>query len=130
MNLKNINAFIKILLTFLFFNLFFVSSSNAKRLAPKEVNPVISNGIKYIVPHFKIINGKVKHGYIEAWDINLNKKIWEIQIYKINYDNNLEKDVQDVFIISLKIQKNKLIILNEINDKYELNIETKKINKL
>lgn len=48
MNLKNINALIKIVLIFLFFNFFFVSSSNAKRLAPKEVNPMIANGIENI----------------------------------------------------------------------------------
>ena len=42
----------------------------AKR-APAKVEPVIYQGVRYVAP-----NDVGRRGYIEAWDVRNNKKLW------------------------------------------------------
>jgi len=100
----------------------FSNLSEAKRLPPKNVEPVIYNGIIYTAPHNKM-------GYIEAWNLDTGEKLWELKVYDVDYDSSLESDVQDVFITSLSISGDKLIAINEKNDKYEIGLKTKEVNK-
>jgi len=93
------------------------------------VEPVTHNGIKYIAPHFKITDKQVQRGFIEAWDIKTNNKLWDLQVYETKYTPELEQDVQDIFITVMKIDHGKLIVTNERNDVYAINIETRKIEK-
>lgn len=104
--------------------------AEAKRSAPQEVKPVIHNGIKYVAPHFKFINNQREIGYVEAWDLKTDKKLWELQIYKVIYNPALEKDVQDIFITSLSVKDGKLIVTNERNEEFEVNLETKAVKKI
>ena len=103
----------------------------AKRLAPSEVKPIIHEGIKYIVIHFPDLISEVKQngGYIEARDAKTDKKLWGLMVYKIEYNRKLESDVQDVFITSLRVDKkaNRLIIENELNYTYHVDLKTKKV---
>lgn len=103
----------------------------AKRAEPRAVESVTYRGVKYIAPHFKMTNKQVQRGgFIEAWDIKTNKMLWDIKIYEAKYDPKLEQDVQDVFITSLKIEHGKLLITNERNEIYALNLETKKVERI
>ncbi len=43
----------------------------AKRIAPVHVAPVIYEGIRYVAP-----NDDGRRGYIEAWNVGTNKKLW------------------------------------------------------
>jgi hypothetical protein len=97
------------------------SSALAKRGAPVEVKSVTHEGIQYTVP--------LKLGVIEAKDIKSDKALWKKRIYKISYIKNLEKDVQDVFIKSLKISNDKkmLIIINEDGNTYHLDLKTNEV---
>ena len=104
---------------------------NAKRAEPRAVEPFTYRGIKYIAPHFKMKNKQVQRGgFIEAWDIKTNKMLWDLKIYETKYDPKLEQDVQDVYITSLKIEHDKLLITNEWNEIYGLNLETKKVERI
>lgn len=106
-------------------------NAEAKRVPPKDVEPVIYKDIKYIAPYFKIINKEVRRcGYVEAWDLKTNKKLWDIQVYKIDYDPILEQDVQDIFITSLTIKNERLVVVNERNEIYEIDLKTKTISKI
>ncbi len=108
----------------------FCSFAEADRAAPKEVEPVIYDGIKYIAPHWGVFEGKEQNGgYIEAYDIKTGKKLWELKVYEIKYESFLEPDVQDVFITSLKIEDGKLIVVNEKGDEYEVDLEKKRVEK-
>lgn len=93
-----------------------------KRMAPKPVKSLIYNGIRYSVNHEKI-------GYVEAWDIKAKKKIWELKIYDIKYDPHLERDVQWVFITSLELNGNCLIVTNEKGNKYKVDIKNRVVIK-
>ena len=96
--------------------------AEAKRGAPAEVLPVTVGNIKYSAPHR---NGTHKQmGFIEARDLKSGKLIWSRQIYAVKYDPDLEGDVQDVFIKSITVEGNHLIITNERNSKYQLDLNS------
>ena len=96
--------------------------AEAKRGAPTEVLPVTVGNIKYSAPHR---NGTHKQmGFIEARDLKSGKLIWSRQIYAVKYDPDLEGDVQDVFIKSITVEGNHLIITNERNSKYQLDLNS------
>lgn len=107
----------------------------AKRAAPKEVEPVVDHGVKYLAPH--VAPGYIKaHGYptcpvgcIEAWSEKSGKLLWHVQVYEINYDEKLEKDVQDDFINALQIKDGNLYVQTEHGDKFVVNIKTHKVKK-
>ena len=96
--------------------------AEAKRGAPAEVLPVTVGNIKYSAPHR---NGTQKQmGFIEARVPKSGGLIWSRQIYAVKYDPDLEGDVQDVFIKSITVEGNNLIITNERNSKYQLDLNS------
>ena len=96
--------------------------AEAKRGVPAEVLPVTVGNIEYSAPHR---NGSHKQmGFIEARDLKSGGLIWSRQIYAVKYDLELEGDVQDIFIKSIAVQGNNLIITNERNSEYQLNLKT------
>jgi hypothetical protein len=99
-------------------------NAEADRTPPKTVEPVIFNDVQYVA------TSSVKMGYVEARDMKSVKKLWELQIYTVEYERGLEPDVQDVFITSLAINGNVLIVTNEHNEIYEVDLQTKKIAKV
>ena len=97
------------------------SSAFAKRAAPKVVPPVIAGGIKYTAPP------RYGGGYVEARDVGSGKLLWELRVYEIEVDQNLERDVQDIFITSLKVADGKLQVVNEKGDKFVVDLSKRKV---
>src|SRR5216117_4364315 len=85
----------------------------AKRAAPAKVEPVIHEGIRYIAP-----NDDGRRGYIEAWDIKTNTKLWQLTVFTNRVDPKLEEDVQWVFIKSLGQQDGMIIVTSERGTTY------------
>lgn len=98
----------------LFFILIFASSAFAKRMTPKEVEPVIYRGIKFTAPiHTK------KLGLVEGYDLATGKKVWEKKVYDVKINPLMEEDVQWIFIESLQITKDgKLLVIDESKRKF------------
>jgi hypothetical protein len=96
--------------------------ASAKRLPPVKVDPVIHEGIRYVAP-----NGDGRRGYIEAWNVGTNKKLWELTIFTNGIDPNLEEDVQWVFIKALNIQDGRLVVTSERGKTYRIDVNTKEI---
>ena len=103
---------------------FFLAATpaQAKRAAPKEVPPVVASSIEYSAPHEAM-------GFVVATDTVSRKELWRERIYTVRVDPALERDVQDVFITSLVIEKGTLIITNERGDRYALDLATRKVTK-
>jgi hypothetical protein len=102
--------------------------AEAKRGVPTEVLPVTVGNIEYSAPHR---NGTHKQmGFIEARVPKSGELIWSRQIYAVKYDPDLEGDVQDVFIKSITVEGNNLIIINEKNSKYQLNLNSLEVKVL
>ena len=109
---------------------FITPMASAKRSAPVRVEPVVYNNIRYTAPIFSQSSGhKQLGGYIEAWDIKTNKKLWELKVYDIKYDPGLERDVQEIYIDSLRIDLGHLIVTNEAGEEYEVELATQRVKK-
>ena len=92
----------------------------AKRGEPKAVPPVKSGNVEFRVPHGRM-------GSVEAWDLTTGKMLWRVEVYTVKYDKSLEKDVQDVFITSIGLKGNVLVVKNERDSEYELDSTTQKV---
>ena len=96
----------------------------AKRVAPAKVEPVIYQGVRYIAP-----NDDGRRAYIEAWDIQTNKKLWDLTIFTNRIDPTLEEDVQWVFIKALNIRDGALIVTSERDKIYRVDLKTKTVTE-
>jgi hypothetical protein len=96
----------------------------AKRVAPAKVEPIIHQGVRYIVP-----NDDGRRAYIEAWDAQTNKKLWDLTIFTNRIDPTLEQDVQWVFIKALSIRDGALIVTSERDKVYRVDLKTKTVTE-
>lgn len=96
----------------------------AKRSAPVKVEPVVHQGTRYVAP-----NDDGRRGYIEAWNVGTNKKLWELTVFVNRIDPNLEEDVQWVFINGLSIRNGRLLVTSEDGKTHEVDVDTKAITQ-
>ena len=96
----------------------------AKRLAPAEIEPVIHQGVRYIAP-----NDDGHRAYIEARDVQTNKKLWDLTIFTNRIDPTLEEDVQWVFIKELNIRDGALLVTSERDKIYRVDLKTKAVTQ-
>jgi hypothetical protein len=98
--------------------------ASAKRLRPVDVDPVIHEDIRFVP-----LNDNGRRGYIEAWNVGTNKKLWELTIFTNGIDPNLEEDVQWVFIKQLNIQDGRVMVTSERGKTYQIDVNTKEITQ-
>ena len=79
-----------------------------KKIAAPKIEPLIYKGIKFMVP-----NTVKEMGYVQAWDVETGKKVWEKKVYSVIINPFWENDIQWVFIISLSLEDGKLLVVNE-----------------
>jgi hypothetical protein len=101
---------------------FCVVAQSAKRALPNPVRPVVYGGLTLTAPTNKM-------GYIVAYD-STGKEAWNVRIYKVHYDVFLEKDVQGVYINNIQLRKDNLLIRNDIDEDYLLDLKTLGVTKL
>ena len=95
----------------------------AKRVPPKAVAAVVANGVRYQVPHFGALHGKAQNGgYVQAWDVKSGKLLWDRMVYRVRYDENLEKDVQDDFISRIAVRKGHLTVQTERSERFDMDL--------
>ena len=102
--------------------LLLTSLAFAKRSAPAKIEPVVYQGVRYIAP-----NDDGRHAYIEAWDVQTNKKLWDLTIFVNRIDPKLEEDVQWVFIKALRVQDGTLIVTPERGKTYRVDLKTRAV---
>ena len=96
----------------------------AKRAAPVKVEPVIYQGVRFVAP-----NDDGRRAYIEAWDAQTNKKLWELTVFTNRVDPKLEQDVQWVFIDKLSVRKGMLMVTSERGKTYQIDLKTKAVTQ-
>jgi len=96
----------------------------AKRAAPPKVEPVIHGGIRYVAP-----NDDGRRAYIEAWDVQTNKKLWDLTVFTNRIDPKLEEDVQWIFINKLSVRDDTLLVTSEHGRRYQVDLQTKAIKE-
>jgi hypothetical protein len=105
------------------FTILSVSTVHAKRAAPTKVPPAIAGQIEY-----RALGSQM--GCVEAWDTKSNELIWRRQLYVVKYTVGLERDIQDVFIKTLKLKGKTVIVTNERRSEYELDLDTLQVKVL
>ena len=100
------------------------SLAPGKRTAPEQVTPIVHESIRYVAP-----NDDGRRGYIEAWDVQTNKKLWDLTVFTNRIDPKLEEDVQWVFIKSLSIRDGKLLVTSERGATYQVDLNTRVITQ-
>jgi hypothetical protein len=108
----------------LFLVLFMAGSIFAKRIAPAAVEPVIHEGVRYVAP-----NDDGRRAYIEAWDVQTNRKLWDLTVFTNRIDPKREEDVQWVFIITMSIRDHTLVVKSERGTTYQIDLQTKAITQ-
>ncbi|PWT78539.1 MAG: hypothetical protein C5B58_15120 [Acidobacteria bacterium] len=98
--------------------------ASAKRAEPPKVEPVIHDDIRYVAP-----NDDGRRGYIEAWDVQTNRKLWDLTVFTNRIDPKLEQDVQWVFIDRLSVRDGTLIVKSERGTTYRIDLKTKAITE-
>lgn len=96
----------------------------AKRIAPATVEPVVRNGVRYLAP-----NNDGRRGYIEAWDVHSNKKLWDLTVFTNVINPKMEEDVQWVFINKLGIRDGTLLVTSERDNIYQVDLNTKTVKQ-
>ncbi len=97
---------------------------SAKRIAPAKVEPVIHKGLRYVAP-----NNDGRRAYIEAWDGQTNRKLWDLTVFTNRIDPTLEEDVQWVFITSPSLRNNMLVVTSERGKTYQLDLKTRSVTQ-
>ena len=103
------------------------------RSHPIPILPVIHNGVKYAAP-----NRNGREGKIEARNATTDEKLWDTVVYSVQKHwiwkliphNEIEEDCQWVFINGMVIEGNTLLVANENNDCFALDLTTKRVTKL
>ncbi len=94
-----------------------------KRSAPTEVKGVTAGNVVYSAPHDAM-------GFVVATNSETKKELWRVRVYEVKKDPKLEGDVQDVFITSLVMEGESLIVTNEKGKKFRLDLATQKVTAL
>lgn len=113
----------KIAILALTVSLLSASAAFAKRSAPEMVEPVRSGEIEFRAPHQQM-------GCVEAWDAKRDELLWRRQIYVVKYAVGLERDVQDVFVQSIVIKGDALVVKNERKSEYRLDLDSLEVTVL
>ena len=102
----------------------------AKRRAPKPVQAVEINKVRYeIAGRLKTRAFGQDGGVITAVDTATGAELWTIAVYKTIYDANEERDVQEVYITSLKPSgdQKSLLVENEAHKIYSVDLATREV---
>ncbi|MFH1692237.1 MAG: hypothetical protein ABIC68_06730 [Candidatus Omnitrophota bacterium] len=99
----------------------------AKRASIEYPNKIIIKNIEYIASYET--GNLFQKAYIEAKNIETDEIIWKKEIYQIPLNPIMEQDIQWVMITKIEMKDNKLLISNENEQNYLLDLETLEIEK-
>jgi len=101
------------------------SPALAKRGPAATIKPLEHDGVRYAVP-----NDQGRRAYVQAWNIAGNKKTWEVDLFHVAIDPNLEEDVQWIFIASMTRNGDVLKFVDEHGRIFELDLKTRKVTEV
>lgn len=114
----------KIKIIFLVF-IVLINNAFAERFIPEKEESLIKDNFKYTANAIYANDYNNWIGVIKIESINLPKYFYLVPIYSISIDDNLEADVQWVFIKKIEfINDETILITNEDNNTFEFNIHT------
>jgi hypothetical protein len=94
----------------------------AERLSPDPVPPLVCDGRRFEAPN---VDGRT--AYLQAWDEKTGHKLWEIPVFENRIEPGLEEDVQWVFIKSIAVRDDRLMISSERGATYFVDPQTGRV---
>ncbi len=104
-----------------------------KRVGPQAVPPLIIDSIRLEAVNAGRKRGLPQNGgYVEAFDLQSGKALWLLQVYAIQYSQEIEEDVQDRFITALEWDAaNKSVIVHaEFARRFAFDLQTRLVRAL
>ena len=103
-------------------------SKQYKRGALPEVAPVMINGVEYSVIHWGHELGEQQNGgFVVATDSTTGVRLWVLQVYETKYNEQIERDTQDIFITKLAFTIGKLRVVDEMERQFMIDLESRSI---
>lgn len=118
--MRKIYTLIVLIVVFCTVNLNIVSASRA--FSPNVIPDIFYRDLRISAENSTPEN----MGIVQAFNQNTDKPVWSKKVYDVIISKSIEEDVQEVFIKSMTIDKDKLVIVNERNERFELNPMTGK----
>lgn len=109
------------------------SGKAAKRAGPDDVAPVRLGDTRYEVVHWGLARGLAHNGgYIRAVDAATGRELWVLEVYRVEYEPKRERDVQDVFIETLRAGASgrTLEVIDEDGRHYEIDPAARSVRAL
>ena len=102
------------------------TSSNAEHILPPRIEPLVHEGVRYVVP-----NDKGRRAYVEAWDVQSANKLWSKTIFRRWYCPLLAAEcTRYEFMISMVLCDDQLFLTSERNRVYALTLRTKRVQRI
>ncbi len=92
----------------------------SRAFAPAKIPPVLYKNVKIVAENSTSDN----MGIVQAFNINTNKLVWSKKAYTVKINPQIEKDTQEVYIKEMKIENDKLVVIDERLKKYLLDPDT------
>src|SRR6266567_6158642 len=103
-------------------------SALAKHVAPPSIEPVVHQGVRYVVP-----NDKGLRAYVEAWDVQTGRKLWTKTVFRHWYvpiPFGRTECMHYEYITSMALQTNLLVLRSERGREYALDTRTRTIRQI
>ena len=100
-------------------------AAQAKRAPAPKVEPVVYQGVRYTAP-----NDQGRRGYIQAWDNQTQKRLWEVTVFQNKINPALEEDVQWVFIRRIEVKEGQLRVFSERGQVYSVDLKTRAVKPM
>ncbi len=103
----------------------------ADRNPPEPIDPVEKDGVRYEVVHWGNIAGYQQNGgIVEAYNAADDTPLWSVLVYTIEYNPDLEGDVQDIFITQMSLEDGYLEVKNERGGVYHINLADQSVETI
>jgi outer membrane protein assembly factor BamB len=94
----------------------------SRAYAPVNILPLTYKNMKIVAENSTPDN----MGIVQAFNLNTNKLIWSKRVYVVGIDPNIEEDAQLVFIKEMRIENDRLVVIDEHLRIYTLDPNTGK----
>ena len=95
----------------------------AKRIPPKPVSPVVSDGIRYAA------EGDGRDQYVVAANASSGEMLWRVKVFHIHIKFWIEEDVQWTYITDLKLGNNSLLVRDERSRCYSVDLTKRRVRR-
>jgi hypothetical protein len=100
----------------------------AKHGRPPSIEPIVRDGIRYVVP-----NDKGRRAYVQAWDTSTDHKIWTVTVFRRIYVPCPFFGTECMYfeyLQSMELEDGHLILTSERGRRYSLDLRTRAVRRI